>query len=301
VTAASGFRRVRRCAAAVTQTRAPRRKRTGCWLNVADIDELRGRPAVLKGVEQPRRVDRTRCGSPHCRWGDADPDQRGQGSADHLLTLGWEELPKSVSVYARRRAADAETVARVLSRPTAAGCCRYRLQHGRWCVTPRCTRRFFRASSTFRAAGPGEPIEESLTTSASTSTNHAVASATCTTITPAAEALQAGARSMHNAVESTMVSNHPEPERHAIARIDFGRSEHRLAARRRRSRIGSGSPRATTAIPPVIRLRGRMDESVGGDGLSRRSTLLTHENIEHDWRSGVSSGDTRRPWNRSAS
>lgn len=207
-----------------------------------------------------------------------------------LLTLGWEELPKSVSVYGsppgeRLR----EPVPGVLLQTD-----------GGWVLLdtgfntalirdPALRRRFF-PSVEYQPIlpGPGEPIEEALGEIGVDIDEIGVVALSHLHVDHAGGLKLFAGRVPVHAQRRELdygLSNHPEPERHAIYRIDFDdpNIDWRLADGE--AEIAPG----ITAVPTYGHTPGHqsfvvdLDESVGGGGyvFAFDAADLT-ENIEHE-------------------
>ena len=190
-----------------------------------------------------------------------------------LLTLGWEELPKSVSVYgAPPEERMKEPVPGVLLQTD-----------GGWVLLdtgfntalirdPALYRRFYPTVEYIPVLpGPGEPIEQSLhDIGVDFDDIHTVAVSHLHHDHAGGLKLFAGKVPVHAQRRELDygLSNHPEPEHNAIARIDFDdpRIEWRLADGE--AEIAPG----ITAVPTYGHTPGHqsfvveLDESVGGDG-----------------------------------
>ena len=181
-----------------------------------------------------------------------------------LLTLGWEDLPKSVSVLRRVRPSSGcgSPVPGVLLQTD-----------GGWVLLdtgfntalirdPALHRRFF-PSVEYQPLlpGPGEPIEESLLEIGVDIDDIHTRGAVSHLHDDHAGGLKlfAGKVPVHAQRRELEygLSNHPEPERNAIFRVDFDDPEHRLAARRRGGRDRAGHHRGadlrTHPWPPELR------------------------------------------------
>jgi glyoxylase-like metal-dependent hydrolase (beta-lactamase superfamily II) len=207
-----------------------------------------------------------------------------------LLTLGWEELPKSVSVYgAAPELRMREPVPGVLLQTD-----------GGWVLLdtgfntalvrdPALYRRFFPSVEYIPVLpGPGEPIEESLhDIGVDVDDIHAVAVSHLHHDHAGGLKLFAGKVPVHAQRRELEygLSNHPEPERHAIARIDFDDPNIAWQLADGEAEIAPG----ITAVPTYGHTPGHqsfvveLDESVGGDGFvfAFDAADLT-ENIEHE-------------------
>jgi len=190
-----------------------------------------------------------------------------------LLTLGWEELPKAVSVYgAPPEERLREPVPGVLLQTD-----------GGWVLLdtgfntalirdPALYRRFYPTVEYIPVLpGPGEPIEQSLhDIGVDIDDIHTVAVSHLHHDHAGGLKLFAGKVPVHAQRRELEygLSNHPEPEHHAIARIDFDdpRIEWQLADGE--AEIAPG----ITAVPTYGHTPGHqsfvveLDESVGGDG-----------------------------------
>jgi N-acyl homoserine lactone hydrolase len=214
----------------------------------------------------------------------------GKVSRIVLLTLGWEDLPKSVSVYgAPAHLRMREPVPGVLLRTD-----------GGWVLLdtgfntalirdPALYRRFYPTLEYVPVLpGLGEPIEESLhELGIDIDDIHAVAVSHLHHDHAGGLKLFAGRVPVHAQHRELQygLSNHPEPEHHAIARIDFDdpRIDWRLADGD--AEIAPG----VTAVPTYGHTPGHqsfvveLDNSVGGGGFvfAFDAADLT-ENIEHE-------------------
>ncbi|GAS90052.1 N-acyl homoserine lactonase family protein [Mycolicibacterium brisbanense] len=207
-----------------------------------------------------------------------------------LLTLGWEELPKSVSVYgAPPEERMREPVPGVLLQTD-----------GGWVLLdtgfntalvrdPALYRRFF-PTVEYRPVlpGPGEPIEQRLAeVGVDFDAIHTVAVSHLHHDHAGGLKLFAGKVPVHAQRRELEygLSNHPEPERNAIVRVDFDdpNIDWRLADGE--AEVAPG----VTAVPTYGHTPGHqsfvveLDETVGGDGFvfAFDAADLT-ENIEHE-------------------
>ncbi|MCW2688492.1 MAG: lactamase, partial [Mycobacterium sp.] len=190
-----------------------------------------------------------------------------------LLTLGWEELPKSVSVYgASSDIRLREPVPGVLLQTD-----------GGWVLLdtgfntalirdPALRRRFFPGVE-YRPVlpGPGEPIEESLSQiGVDIDDIHAVALSHLHHDHAGGVKLFAGKVPVHAQRRELEygLSNHPEPERHAIARIDFDdpRIDWQLADGEAEIAPGISVVPTYGHTPGHQSFVVELDESVGGGG-----------------------------------
>lgn len=207
-----------------------------------------------------------------------------------LLTLGWEELPKSVSVHgASPEERIREPVPGVLLQTD-----------GGWVLLdtgfntalirdPALRRRYFPTVEYQPVLpGPGEPIEESLAdVGIDMDDIHLVALSHLHVDHAGGLKLFAGRVPVHaqrREVEYGL-SNHPEPERHAIFRVDFDdpNIDWRLADGE--SEVAPG----ITAVPTYGHTPGHqsfvveLDPSVGGDGfVFAFDAADLAENIDHE-------------------
>jgi glyoxylase-like metal-dependent hydrolase (beta-lactamase superfamily II) len=207
-----------------------------------------------------------------------------------LLTLGWEELPKSVSVYGappgeRMR----EPVPGVLLQTDGGWVLLDTGFNAALVRDPALHRRFF-PTVEYRPVlpGPGEPIEQRLAeVGVDFDAIHTVAVSHLHHDHAGGLKLFAGKVPVHAQRRELEygLSNHPEPERNAIVRVDFDdpNIEWRLADGE--AEIAPG----ITAIPTYGHTPGHqsfmveIDESCGGDGFvfAFDAADLT-ENIEHE-------------------
>jgi glyoxylase-like metal-dependent hydrolase (beta-lactamase superfamily II) len=207
-----------------------------------------------------------------------------------LLTLGWEELPKSVSVYgAPPELRMREPVPGVLLQTD-----------GGWVLLdtgfntalvrdPALYRRFF-PTVEYKPVlpGPGEPIEEVLfDIGVDIDDVHTVALSHLHHDHSGGLKLFAGKVPVHAQRRELEygLSNHPEPEKNAIVRIDFDDPSIDWRLAEGEAEIAPG----ITAVPTYGHTPGHqsfvveLDESVGGDGFvfAFDAADLT-ENIEHE-------------------
>ncbi|BBY16845.1 N-acyl homoserine lactonase family protein [Mycolicibacterium litorale] len=207
-----------------------------------------------------------------------------------LLTLGWEDLPKSVSVHGASAAEQLrEPVPGVLLQT-----------EGGWVLLdtgfntalirdPYLSKRFY-PTVEYRPVlpGPGEPIEQRLAeVGVDIDDIHVVAVSHLHVDHAGGLKLFAGRVPVHAQRRELEygLSNHPDPEQHAIFRIDFDdpRIDWRLADGE--AEIAPG----ITAVPTYGHTPGhqsfvvQLDSSVGGDGFvfAFDAADLT-ENIEHE-------------------
>jgi glyoxylase-like metal-dependent hydrolase (beta-lactamase superfamily II) len=207
-----------------------------------------------------------------------------------LLTLGWEELPKSVSVYGADPALRMrEPVPGVLLQTD-----------GGWVLLdtgfntalvrdPALSRRFF-PTVEYRPVlpGPGEPIEEALLDiGVDIDDIHTVGLSHLHHDHAGGLKLFAGKVPVHAQRRELEygLSNHPEPERNAIVRVDFDDPNIDWRLAEGEAEIAPG----ITAVPTYGHTPGHqsfvvdLDESVGGGGFvfAFDAADLT-ENIEHE-------------------
>ena len=207
-----------------------------------------------------------------------------------LLTLGWEELPKSVSVYgAPPELRMREPVPGVLLQTD-----------GGWVLLdtgfntalirdPALYQRFFPTVEYIPVLpGPGEPIEESLhDIGIDVDDIHLVALSHLPPHPAGGGKLFAGKVPVHGPrrARGYGLSNHPEPEHNAINRIDFDDPRIDWVLADGEAQIAPG----ITAVPTYGHTPGHqsfvvdLDESVGGGGFvfAFDAADLT-ENIEHE-------------------
>ncbi len=206
------------------------------------------------------------------------------------LTLGWEELPKSVSVYgAPPEEMMREPVPGVLL-----------LCDGGWLLLDTgfntallrdaALRRRFFGRPTYRAIlpGPGEPLEEALDgVGIKMDDIHGVAVSHLHLDHAGGLRHFAGRVPVHvqRAELAYGLSNHPEPERHAIHRIDFDDPAIDWRTAEGDVEIAPGVTAVLTAghTPGHQSFVVNLDESVGGGGFvfAFDAADLT-ENIEHE-------------------
>src|ERR1700752_1499557 len=207
-----------------------------------------------------------------------------------LLTLGWEELPKSISVYgAPPEERMREPVPGVLLQTDRGWVLLDTGFHTAPIRDPALYRRFYPTGEYIPGLpGPGEPIEQSLNdigvdfgdiqTVGGGHLHHDHAGGL---------KLFAGKVPVHAQRRELDygLSNHPEPEHNAIARIDFDdpRIEGQLADGE--AEIAPG----ITAVPTYGHTPGHpsfvveLDESVGGDGfVFAFDAADLNENIDHE-------------------
>jgi glyoxylase-like metal-dependent hydrolase (beta-lactamase superfamily II) len=208
-----------------------------------------------------------------------------------LLTLGWEELPKSVSVYgAPPEERMREPVPGVLLQTDGGGWVLLDTGFNTALVRdPALYRRFYPTVEYIPVLpGPGEPIEQSLhDIGVDIDDIHTVAVSHLHHDHAGGLKLFAGKVPVHAQRRELEygLSNHPEPEHNAIVRVDFDdpRIEWRLADGE--AEIAPG----ITAVPTYGHTPGHqsfvveLDESVGGDGFvfAFDAADLT-ENIEYE-------------------
>ena len=227
-----------------------------------------------------------------------------------LLTLGWEDLPKSVSVYgAPGHLRMREPVPGVLLH-TDGGWVLLDTGFNTALIRDRALYRRFYPTLEYVPVlpGPGEPIEESLhELGIDIDDIHAVAVSHLHHDHAGGLKLFAGKVPVHAQRRELRygLSNHPEPEHHAIARIDFDdpRIDWRLADGE--AEIAPG----VTAVPTYGHTPGHqsfvveLDDSVGGGGFvfAFDAADLT-ENIEDELAIGgyigVAPGETVEPIRR---
>ncbi|WP_193043553.1 N-acyl homoserine lactonase family protein [Mycolicibacterium baixiangningiae] len=207
-----------------------------------------------------------------------------------LLTLGWEDLPKSVSVHGASATEQLrEPVPGVLLQ-TDGGWVLLDTGFNTALIRDPYLRRRFYPSVEYQPVlpGPGEPIEESLADiGVDVDDIHLVAVSHLHTDHAGGLKLFAGRVPVHAQRRELEygLSNHPAPEQHAIFRVDFDdpRIDWRLADGE--VEIAPG----ITAVPTYGHTPGhqsfvvQLDHSVGGDGFvfAFDAADLT-ENIEHE-------------------
>ena len=206
------------------------------------------------------------------------------------LTLGWEELPKSVSVFGASRAERIREPVPGLLLETADGWLLLDTGFNTALLRDPALRRRFYASPNYQPVlpGPGEPLEEAFA-AAGLALDEVTAVALSHLHVDHAGGLKhfAGRVPVHaqRAELAYGLGGHPEPERHAMARIDYDdpRIDWRLADGD--TQIAPGVTALLTAghTPGHQSFVVDLDPAVGGGGyvFACDAADLT-ENVEHE-------------------
>ncbi|HEY1967233.1 MAG TPA: N-acyl homoserine lactonase family protein [Pseudonocardia sp.] len=207
-----------------------------------------------------------------------------------LLTLGWEELPKSVSVYgAPEHERLREPVPGVLLRADG-GWLLLDTGFNTALIRDLALRRRYHGRPGYRAVlpGPGEPIEEALdAVGIDIDDIHAVGLSHLHLDHAGGLKLFAGRVPVHAQRRELEygLSDHPDPERHAIYRVDFDDPAHDWRLADGDTEIAPGVTAVLTAghTPGHQSFVVDLDDSIGGGGyvFAFDAADLT-ENIEHE-------------------
>ncbi|MDT7669299.1 MAG: N-acyl homoserine lactone hydrolase [Pseudonocardiales bacterium] len=207
-----------------------------------------------------------------------------------LLTLGWEELPKSVSVYgAPEHERLREPVPGVLLRCDG-GWLLLDTGFNTALIRDLALRRRYHGREGYRAVlpGPGEPIEEALdAVGIDIGEIYAVGLSHLHLDHAGGLKLFAGRVPVHTQRRELEygLSDHPDPERHAIYRVDFDDPAHDWRLADGDAEIAPGVTAVLTAghTPGHQSFVVDLDDSIGGGGyvFAFDAADLT-ENIEHE-------------------
>jgi len=207
-----------------------------------------------------------------------------------LLTLGWEDLPKSVSVFgAPPEERMVEPVPGVLLRVDG-GWLLLDTGFNTALIRDAALHRRFHGREGYRAVlpGPGEPIEEALdAVGIDVRDIHAVGLSHLHLDHAGGLKLFAGQVPVHvqRSELEYGLSNQPDPEEHAIYRIDFDDPAHKWSLADGDTEVAPGVTAILTAghTPGHQSFMVELDESLGGGGyvFAFDAADLT-ENIEHE-------------------
>jgi glyoxylase-like metal-dependent hydrolase (beta-lactamase superfamily II) len=206
------------------------------------------------------------------------------------LTLGWEELPKSVSVHGASREEIVREPVPGLLLQVDGGWLLLDTGFNTALLRDTALRRRFYPSPVYQPVlpGPGEPLEEALGEAGIDLADIQAVAVSHLHVDHAGGLKHFAGRVPVHAQRAELaygLSNHPEPERHAMARIDYDdpRIDWRLADGD--VRIAPGVTAVLTAghTPGHQSFVVELDESVGGGGFvfAFDAADLT-ENIEHE-------------------